>query len=130
PSLNNVRDFIRNTVGEIPIFGVCLGHQLIALALGGKTSKMKFGHRGSNHAATDGRRILITTHNHGYSVVGDSLKNTGLKVLQWDVNDGTVEKIRHEKLPVVSVQYHPEASPGPHDAREFFGEIAKIMEDY
>ena len=127
-SVDNVVNFLSKKAGEIPIYGVCLGHQLIARALGGRTSKMKFGHRGSNHAVTDGKKVIITSHNHGYAVDRESLENTDLKVIQWDINDGTVEMIRHQNLPVLSAQYHPEASPGPHEAREFFTRMKKEME--
>ena len=126
-SLEPVRRFIRDMAGKKPIFGVCLGHQLIGLAMGGKTLKMKFGHRGSNHAVSDGNRILITTHNHGYALDEASLNGTGLEVVQRDVNDRTVERIENRKLRIYSVQYHPEASPGPHDSKDFFSEIKREM---
>ncbi len=119
-SLSNIVNFIRNNASSTPMFGVCLGHQLISLAFGARTVKMKFGHRGSNHAVSNGNRILITTHNHGYAVDEASLKGTGLIATQKDVNDGTNEGMKHEYLPIFSIQYHPEASPGPHDARIFF----------
>lgn len=127
-SLSKVTDFIRKRSEDTHIYGVCLGHQIISLALGGKTMKMKFGHRGSNHAVTDGKRIYITTHNHGYAVDRDSLENTGLRVTQWDINDGSVEMVRHGDKPIFSVQYHPEASPGPRDARWFFEDIKRDLE--
>lgn len=127
-SLSRVTDFIRKRSEDTHIYGVCLGHQIISLALGGKTMKMKFGHRGSNHAVTDGNRIFITTHNHGYAVDRESLDKTGLKVTQWDINDGSVEMVKHEEKPIFSVQYHPEASPGPRDARWFFDDIRKDLE--
>lgn len=127
-SLSKVTDFIRRRSDDTHLYGVCLGHQIISLALGGKTMKMKFGHRGSNHAATDGEKIFITTHNHGYAVDRESLENTGLRVTQWDINDGSVEMVRHEEKPIFSVQYHPEASPGPRDARWFFEDIRKDLE--
>lgn len=127
-SLSGVTDFIRKRSEDTHIYGVCLGHQIISLALGGKTMKMKFGHRGSSHAVTDGNRIFITTHNHGYAVERSSLENTGLSVAQWDINDGSVEMVRHENKPIFSVQYHPEASPGPRDARWFFDDIRKDLE--
>ena len=126
-SLEPVRRFIKDMAGKKPIFGVCLGHQLIGLAMGGKTLKMKFGHRGSNHAVSDGRSILITTHNHGYALDESSLSGTGLDVVQRDVNDLTVERIENRKLRIYSVQYHPEASPGPHDSKGFFSEIKREM---
>jgi len=119
-SLTNVVTFIKDSAGHVPIFGVCLGHQLISLAFGARTVKMKFGHRGSNHAVSHGNRILVTTHNHGYAVDESSIAGTGLIATQRDVNDGTLEGIRHAFLPIFSIQYHPEASPGPHDARIFF----------
>jgi carbamoyl-phosphate synthase small subunit len=127
PSLEPVRRFIREMAGKKPIFGVCLGHQLIGLAMGGKTLKMKFGHRGSNHAVSDGRNILITTHNHGYALDEPSLSGTGLEIVQRDVNDLTVERIENRNLGIYSVQYHPEASPGPHDSKGFFSEIRRAM---
>ena len=129
PSLTGVVDLIRKSVARIPVYGVCLGHELIAMAFGGKTVKMKFGHRGSNHAVTDGQSLMITTHNHGYAVDESSLSSTPLRVVQRDINDGTVEKVRHASLKVESVQYHPEASPGPHDARAFFSGIRKDLEE-
>ncbi len=127
-SLSKVTEFIRKRSDDSHIYGVCLGHQIISLALGGRTVKMKFGHRGSNHAVTDSNRIFITTHNHGYAVDGDSLENTGLIVTQWDINDRSVEMVRHNDKPIFSVQYHPEASPGPRDARWFFEDIKKDLE--
>lgn len=129
-ALSGVRDFIAESFGKLPIFGVCLGHQIISLSAGAKTKKMTFGHRGSNHAVTDGTRILITSHNHGYTVDSESLKGTKLKARQWDINDGSIEMVEHEDFPVVSVQYHPEASPGPHDSASFFAKINKIVEDH
>ena len=124
-SLRNVVEFIKDKSGTVPIFGVCLGHQLISLAFGAKTVKMKFGHRGSNHAVSAGNKILITTHNHGYAVDEASMKSTGLQVTQKDINDGIVEGLKHAFLPIYSIQYHPEASPGPHDAKVFFEFIQK-----
>lgn len=127
-SLQGVVKFIRDTASLMPVYGVCLGHQLISIAFGGRTVKMKFGHRGSNHAVTDGTSIMITSHNHGYAVDEASLAGTQLVVKQRDINDSTVEMIRHRSLNVMSVQYHPEASPGPHDAKSFFTVIRKEME--
>ena len=127
-SLKGITEFIRNTAETKPVYGVCLGHQLIGLAFGGKTVKMKFGHRGSNHAVTDGKSIMITSHNHGYAVQEGSLQGTNLNVMQRDINDGTVEMMKHGRLKVMSVQYHPEASPGPHDARIYFRKITEDME--
>lgn len=129
-ALAPVTGFVGKKVHEIPVYGVCLGHQVISIALGGKTEKMRFGHRGSNHAVTDGERIWITTHNHGYAVNAESLKETPLEVKQWDVNDRTVEMVEHRSRPVLSVQYHPEASPGPHDAEWFFELIKERTVEY
>lgn len=127
-SLGNVVEFVKSMIKEKPIFGVCLGHQLISLALGAKTKKMRFGHRGSNHAVTDGSKIWITSHNHGYTVDEGSLQGTGLEPKQWDVNDGGIEMVEHSELPIFSVQYHPEASPGPHDSEWFFEKMSKTMD--
>lgn len=129
-SLSNVVDFIRGKVDNTPVYGVCLGHQLISLAFGGKTEKMTYGHRGSNHAVTDGEHIWITTHNHGYAVNKESLKNTDLRIVQWDANDGTVEMVEHADRPIFSVQYHPEASPGPHDSMWFFQKLKDRTVEY
>ena len=126
-SLQPVRDLVRKRAGEVPIFGVCLGHQVIGLAFGAKTVKMKFGHRGSNHAVSDGNKVLITSHNHGYAVDESSLRNTGLEAVQWDLNDRTVERIENRDLNIFSVQYHPEASPGPHDSKGFFQEVKRYL---
>ncbi|KEO81611.1 carbamoyl phosphate synthase small subunit [Tumebacillus flagellatus] len=121
---------IRELGEEFPIFGICMGHQLLALAYGAKTLKMKFGHRGSNHPVKDLRtgKVYITSQNHGYTVDDASLPNT-LRVTHVNVNDGTVEGLRHHALPVFSVQYHPEAAPGPEDARELFLEFTSNMNE-
>ena len=113
---------------EIPIFGICLGHQLIGLTFGGATVKMPFGHRGGNQPVRDleSGRILITSQNHGFAVQGDAEHvpgATALEVTQVNLNDGTIEGIRHRELPVFGVQYHPEAAPGPHDARPLFNQF-------
>lgn len=127
-SLKKVTAFLNSMSQKKPIYGVCLGHQLISLSLGARTLKMKFGHRGSNHAVTDGRKIYITSHNHGYAVDPDSLEKTGLDVIQWDINDKSVEMVKHKELRIFSVQYHPEASPGPHDSRWFFEMVKNDLE--
>jgi carbamoyl-phosphate synthase small subunit len=111
----------RRLVGKMPLFGICLGHQILALALGARTFKLKFGHRGGNQPVKDlaSGRVLITAQNHGYSVDPDRLP-AGLEVTQINLNDGTVEGIRHRDLPILAVQYHPEASPGPQDSYPLF----------
>lgn len=129
-SLAKVTEYVSQRVKDTPVYGVCLGHQVISIALGGKTEKMRFGHRGSNHAVTDGEKIWITTHNHGYAVKSNSLEGTPLRVAQWDVNDNTVEMVEHTERPVFSVQYHPEASPGPHDSEWFFQKIKERTVEY
>jgi carbamoyl-phosphate synthase small subunit len=112
----------------LPTFGICLGHQLIGLAYGGSTAKMPYGHRGGNHPVRDLRtdQVLITTQNHGFAVVGDASGVPGapeLEVTHLNLNDGTIEGIRHRELPLFAVQYHPEAAPGPHDALPHFAEF-------
>ena len=116
----------------VPTFGICLGHQLLGLAYGGRTAKMPYGHRGGNHPVRDLRsgHVLITTQNHGFSVVGDESGVPGapeLEVTHLNLNDGSVEGIRHRTLPVFAVQYHPEAAPGPHDAYPHFAEFLRSV---
>lgn len=125
---------IQELTGKVVIFGICLGHQLIALAHGADTFKLPFGHRGANHPVQDIRtgRVDITSQNHGYAVDKQSLRDTVLEVTHLAINDGTVEGIRHTTAAVFSVQYHPEASPGPMDAnglfQQFLEEITKQQE--
>jgi carbamoyl-phosphate synthase small subunit len=113
---------VRALWGRVPVFGVCLGNQLVALAAGGRTFKLPFGHRGSNHPVLEVRtgRVRITTQNHGYAVDEASLAGTGLRVTHRNLHDGTVEGLEHEELPVFAVQFHPEARPGPRDSRDLF----------
>jgi carbamoyl-phosphate synthase small subunit len=116
----------------LPTFGICLGHQLIGLAYGGSTAKMPYGHRGGNHPVRDVRsdQVLITTQNHGFAVVGDAGGIPGaasLEVTHLNLNDGTIEGIRHRELPLFAVQYHPEAAPGPHDALPHFAEFMESL---
>jgi carbamoyl-phosphate synthase small subunit len=121
-AVGRAADTIRALIGKLPIFGICLGHQLLCLALGGKTYKLKFGHRGANHPVKDLRsgRIEITSQNHGYCVEFDSLKSMGIEMTHVNLNDRTCEGIACDKRRIMSVQYHPEASPGPHDSAYLF----------
>jgi carbamoyl-phosphate synthase small subunit len=120
---------VQSLLGKVPVFGICLGHQILALALGGKTYKLKFGHRGANHPVKNLQtgKIEITSQNHGFCVDMDSLRNKDIELTHINLNDNTVEGFRHKKLAAFSVQYHPEASPGPHDSAYLFAEFIKLM---
>jgi len=119
--------------GSIPMFGICLGHQLLGLALGGSTVKLPYGHRGGNHPVRDlmTGQVLITAQNHGFAVRGDASGAPGAKALEvthLNLNDGTVEGVRHREYPIFAVQYHPEASPGPHDAQGHFRQFLQALD--
>jgi carbamoyl-phosphate synthase small subunit len=122
---------IRKMLGRVPIFGICLGHQLCGLALGGRTFKLKFGHHGSNHPVQNLRtkKVEITSQNHGFCVDPDSLPASDVEITHVNLNDHTNEGMRHRSLPLFSVQYHPEASPGPHDARYLFDDFISLMNE-
>lgn len=125
-------EMIQKLLGKVPIFGICLGHQLIGLACGAKTFKLKFGHRGGNHPVLDlaKNKVAITSQNHGYAVDQESLLNTDLVETHIALNDRTNEGLKHKIHPCFSVQYHPEASPGPEDANYLFDEFIVLMEQF
>lgn len=128
-ALPGIVDEIKRLLGAAPVFGICLGHQLLGLAFGGSTFKLKFGHRGGNQPVRNERtgRIEITSHNHGFAVDPDSLNQREIELTHFNLNDGCLEGMRHKHLPVFSVQYHPEAGPGPHDATYLFHEFIAQM---
>ncbi|MBQ9060201.1 MAG: glutamine-hydrolyzing carbamoyl-phosphate synthase small subunit, partial [Firmicutes bacterium] len=126
-AIEEVKKLIRMT--EIPMFGICMGHQILAIALGGKTYKMKYGHRGGNHGVYDKntKRSYITSQNHGYAVQYESIILKGMEITHLNLNDGTVEGMEHRDHPIFSVQFHPEASPGPQDNSYLFDKFVDRM---
>ena len=127
-----VVETVKKLIPHLPIMGICLGHQILGLALGGKTYKLKFGHRGGNQPVKDlsTGKVSITSQNHGFYVDMQSLKGKEIDVTHVNLNDHTLEGMRHKKRPIFSVQYHPEASPGPHDAKYLFREFIELIKSY
>ena len=123
---------VRAMLGRVPIFGICLGHQILGLALGGKTYKLKFGHRGGNHPVLNKltNKVEITVQNHGFAVDPDSLDQTKTELTHWNLNDNTLEGLRHREAPAFCVQYHPEAAPGPHDSQYLFDDFARLIKEW
>ncbi len=125
-----VIETVQQALGKVPVFGICLGHQILGLALGGSTYKLKFGHHGANHPVLDmpANRIGITSQNHGFCVDLKSLNSADVEITHVNLNDHTVEGLRHKKFPMFSIQYHPESAPGPEDAQYLFRQFIEMME--
>ena len=123
---------VRKLAGRVPVFGICLGHQIVGLALGGKTYKLKFGHHGANHPVKNllTGKVEITAQNHGFAVDPESLNTREVELTHKNLNDDTLEGLRHRSLPLFSVQYHPEASPGPHDSHYLFHQFVELMANW
>jgi len=128
-ALGYVVETVRELIGKVPLFGICLGHQMLGLALGGRTYKLKFGHHGANHPVKEleSGKISITVQNHGFCVDIDSLNKKEIEPTHINLNDRTLEGMRHKKFPLFSVQFHPEASAGPHDAEYLFSDFVEMM---
>ncbi|MGA8597245.1 MAG: glutamine-hydrolyzing carbamoyl-phosphate synthase small subunit [Bryobacteraceae bacterium] len=122
---------VRKLIGKTPVFGICLGHQILGQAFGGKTFKLKFGHHGANHPVLNRQtdKVEITSQNHGFAVDPDSLPDSAVEITHVNLNDQTVEGLRHKSEPVFCVQYHPEAAPGPHDSHYLFQEFITLMKE-
>lgn len=131
-NVEKIQDTIRELAQKMPIAGICLGQQIIALTFGAKIFKMKFGHRGSNQPVQDLNtgRVYMTSQNHSFSIDEDSIDGTGLEITQINLNDGTPEAIKHKTLPISCIQYHPEAGPGPHDSKVFFDNFVNTIKEY
>ncbi len=130
--LPEVVESVKQLLGKVPIFGICMGHQVLSLACGAKTEKLTFGHRGVNHPVKDLKtgRVYMTSQNHGYVVTSESLKHTDLELTHFNQNDGSVEGVKHKNVPAFSVQYHPEAKPGPDDSDYLFDDFIHMMDSY
>jgi len=129
--LGDIVETVKILTHALPTMGICLGNQLIGKAFGGRTFKLPFGHRGANHPVKDLEtgRVVITSQNHGFALAADGFDDPDIEVWQINLNDGTVEGLRHKTLPVFSIQYHPEASPGPADSRGYFGHFVRLMDE-